>query len=163
LPRSRSKHSNQNQKPDLGQESEAHDRDRKEHVARRERVHECLASYEAREQIIQAGKCFGSKRRRREMQAAPASGAAQGEVRLGQSRRFSGWPTTSDTPRLADILRASRHVSKVPEADIRKRLAYSRDFSKPLLMRRCGSGVFDVRYTFNSGAKSNVAGYPSWL
>jgi hypothetical protein len=28
-------------------------------------------------------------------------------------------------------------------------------------MRRCGSGVFDVRYTFNSGAHSNVAGYPS--
>src|SRR6266516_896881 len=42
-----SKHSNQNEKPDLGQESEAHDSDRKEHVARRERVHECLASCEA--------------------------------------------------------------------------------------------------------------------
>jgi len=42
-----SKHSNQNEKPDLGQESDAHDRDRKEHVARRERVHECLASCEA--------------------------------------------------------------------------------------------------------------------
>jgi hypothetical protein len=37
------KHSNQNEEPDLGQESDAHDRDRKEHVARRERVHECLA------------------------------------------------------------------------------------------------------------------------
>ena len=42
-----SKHSNQNEKPDLGQESDAHDRDRKEHVARRKRVHECLASCEA--------------------------------------------------------------------------------------------------------------------
>src|SRR5712691_6078783 len=42
-----SKHSNQNEKPDLGQESDAHDRDRKEHVARRERGHECLASCEA--------------------------------------------------------------------------------------------------------------------
>ena len=42
-----SKHSNQNEKPDLGQESSAHDRDRKEHVARRERVHQCLASCEA--------------------------------------------------------------------------------------------------------------------
>src|SRR6266446_5180764 len=42
-----SKHSNQNEKPDLGQESNAHDRDRKEHVARRERTHECLASCEA--------------------------------------------------------------------------------------------------------------------
>ena len=36
-----------NEKPDLGQESDAHDRDRKEHVARRERIHECLASCEA--------------------------------------------------------------------------------------------------------------------
>src|SRR6187551_2376586 len=42
-----SKHSNQNEEPDLGQESSAHDRDRKEHVARRERVHHCLASCEA--------------------------------------------------------------------------------------------------------------------
>lgn len=42
-----SKHSNQNEKPDLGQESDAHDRDRKEHVARRERAHECLAPSEA--------------------------------------------------------------------------------------------------------------------
>ena len=42
-----SKHSDQNEKPDLGQESDAHDRDRKEHVARRERVHECLAPSEA--------------------------------------------------------------------------------------------------------------------
>ena len=30
-------------------------------------------------------------------------------------------------------------------------------------MRRCGSGAFDVRYTLNSGAKSNVAGCPSWV
>jgi hypothetical protein len=30
-----SKHFNQNEKPDLGQESDAHDRDRKEHVAQR--------------------------------------------------------------------------------------------------------------------------------
>ena len=37
-----SKHSNQDEKPDLGQERDAHDRNRKEHVARRERVHECL-------------------------------------------------------------------------------------------------------------------------
>jgi hypothetical protein len=42
-----SKHSNQNEKPNLGQESDTHDRDRKEHVARRERVHECLAPSEA--------------------------------------------------------------------------------------------------------------------
>src|ERR1700721_1880210 len=42
-----SKHSNQNEKPDLSQESDAHDRDRKEHVARRERGHDCLAPSEA--------------------------------------------------------------------------------------------------------------------
>src|SRR4029453_12066869 len=42
-----SKHSNQNEKPDLGQESDAHDRDRKEHVTHREMAHECLASCEA--------------------------------------------------------------------------------------------------------------------
>src|SRR5882757_3769569 len=30
-------------------------------------------------------------------------------------------------------------------------------------MKRCGSGAFDVRYTLNSGAKSNVAGCPSWV
>jgi len=29
-------------------------------------------------------------------------------------------------------------------------------------MRRCGSAAFDVRYTLNSDAKSNVAGCPSW-
>jgi hypothetical protein len=44
----KSKHSNQKEEPDVGQESDAHDRDRKEHVARRERIHECLASCEAR-------------------------------------------------------------------------------------------------------------------
>src|ERR1700739_4688702 len=42
-----SKNANHDENPDLGQESDAHDRDRKEHVARRERVHECLASCEA--------------------------------------------------------------------------------------------------------------------
>jgi hypothetical protein len=30
-------------------------------------------------------------------------------------------------------------------------------------MRRCGSDAFDVRYTLNSGAKSNAAGCPSWV
>ena len=42
-----SEHSNQDENPDFGQEGNAHDRDRKEHVARRERVHECLAPSEA--------------------------------------------------------------------------------------------------------------------
>jgi hypothetical protein len=30
-------------------------------------------------------------------------------------------------------------------------------------MRHCGSGAFDIRYTLNSGAKSDVAGCPSWI
>jgi hypothetical protein len=42
-----------------------------------------------------------------------------------------------------------------------------RGFAKPDLplhkMRHCGSGAFDVRYTLNSGAKSDVAGCPSWI
>ena len=42
-----SDHSNQDENSDFGQESDADDRDRKEHIARRERVHECLASCEA--------------------------------------------------------------------------------------------------------------------
>ena len=62
-----SKHSNQNEKPDLGQESDAHDRDRKEHVARRERVHECLAPSEAP----------GSKSFRRENVSVPNADGAR--------------------------------------------------------------------------------------
>jgi hypothetical protein len=42
-----SEHTDQDEKPDLNQERRAHNRDRKEHVARRKRVHECLASCEA--------------------------------------------------------------------------------------------------------------------
>jgi hypothetical protein len=53
-----SKHSNQNEKPDLGQESDAHDRNRKEHVARRERVHECHAPSEAPGVNHSGGKMF---------------------------------------------------------------------------------------------------------
>ena len=30
-------------------------------------------------------------------------------------------------------------------------------------MRHCGPGAFDVRLTLNSGAKSDVAGCPSWI
>jgi len=73
-----SEHSNQNEKPDLGQESDAHDRDRKEHVARRERVHECLAPSEAPGVNLSGEKMF-----RFQMQTAravSASEAAKGEV-----------------------------------------------------------------------------------
>jgi hypothetical protein len=37
---------------------------------------------------------------------------------LGQSRRSDRAPMTSGLPRLADIFRVRRHVSKVPQADI---------------------------------------------
>src|SRR5437660_4615195 len=71
-----SKHSNQNEKPDLGQESDAHDRDRKEHVARRERVHECIASCEASGVNHSGWKMF-----RFQMQTARhASGAPSSEA-----------------------------------------------------------------------------------
>jgi hypothetical protein len=36
----------------------------------------------------------------------------------GQSRRVGYGPTTSGLPRLADILRVGRHVSKVPDSDM---------------------------------------------
>jgi hypothetical protein len=36
---------------------------------------------------------------------------------VGQSRHSDAAPVTSGLPRLADILRVSRHVSNVPEAD----------------------------------------------
>jgi len=35
----------------------------------------------------------------------------------GQSRRFDREPATSGLPRTTDIIRASRHVSKVPTAE----------------------------------------------
>jgi hypothetical protein len=70
------KHSNQDEKPDLGQESDAHDGDRKEHVARRERVHECLAPSEALGVNPSGEKMFRFQITRREMRAAPASEAA---------------------------------------------------------------------------------------
>jgi hypothetical protein len=37
---------------------------------------------------------------------------------VGQSRRFGQTPITSALPRLADIVRAGRHVSKAPKADL---------------------------------------------
>jgi hypothetical protein len=40
---------------------------------------------------------------------------------LGQSRHFDRAPLTSGLPRLADILGVVRHVSKVPEADLKQK------------------------------------------
>jgi hypothetical protein len=39
---------------------------------------------------------------------------------VGQSRHFARAPLTSGLPRLADILRVIRHVSKVPTCDIER-------------------------------------------
>src|SRR5882757_1117306 len=39
-------------------------------------------------------------------------------LRMGQSRHFGRWSTTSGPPPEADIVTASRHVSKVPWTDI---------------------------------------------
>jgi hypothetical protein len=78
-----SKHSNQNEKPDLGQESDAHDRDRKEHVARRESVHEYLAgpSEAPGSKSFRRENVSVQNAGRREMRAAPA-------IRRGLKAKF---------------------------------------------------------------------------
>ncbi len=48
---------------------------------------------------------------------------------LGQKRHFDRASLTSGLPRLADILRADRHVSNVPKADILRR---GSDVASPL-------------------------------
>ena len=114
-----SKQSNQNEKPDLGQESDAHYRDRKEHVACRERVHECLAPSEAP----------ASKSLRREKVSVPIAGGARCERRRhprgpkGKSARGNNRPDRVETglpkcPGEADIPRVRRHASNVPTRDI---------------------------------------------
>ena len=89
LPKSRSlsKYSNQNEKPDLGQQSSGHDRDRKEHVARRERTHECLAYREAH----RVNRCVGGVRRQR-AEGLCRSGALQAVV-----QRKRGGPQAAST------------------------------------------------------------------
>ena len=99
-----SKHSNQNEKPDLDQESHAHDRDCKEHVARRERVHECLASCEApgvnhfRLENVSVPNADGARCERRRHSRRPKAKSAP-----GQKRRFDIRPITSDLPQTPDI------------------------------------------------------------
>jgi hypothetical protein len=60
---------------------------------------------------------------------------------MAQSRRFVDRPTISGTPQLADILRAGRHVSKVPILLKKSFLGDKRNFSGPFM--RFASG--DVR------------------
>jgi hypothetical protein len=97
-----SKHSNQNEKPDLGQESDAHDRDRKEHVARRERVHECLASCEApgsksfRPEKVSVPNAEGARCARRRHPRRP-------KAKSGHFRTWARAVARSTLPRRADI------------------------------------------------------------
>jgi hypothetical protein len=39
---------------------------------------------------------------------------------MGQSRHFGRRPTTSGPPLETDIVRAGRHVSKVPQAEVKR-------------------------------------------
>src|ERR1700676_2369043 len=96
-----SKYSNQNEKPDLGQESDAHDRNRKEQVARRERVHECLALSEAPGVNHSGEKMF----RFQTQTARDASGAG---IRGGLRRSpLMGW---SGNGSQADLQTPEAHV-----------------------------------------------------
>jgi hypothetical protein len=70
---------------------------------------------------------------------------------MGQSRHSNLAPTTSDLPRLADIFRVHRHVSKVPISDI--------DGTKHC---RCQFTTEQERYSCRHGAERR-RGRPSRL
>jgi hypothetical protein len=53
---------------------------------------------------------------------------------LGQTRRFDLLPATSDLPQSTDIVRAGRHVSKVPSADLLNHLVGDSPDQTRLLM-----------------------------
>jgi hypothetical protein len=56
--------------------------------------------------------------------------------------------------------RQTRSAARRPRATRLRQARWAASLHK---MRGCGSGAFYVRYTLNSGAKSNVAGCPSWV
>src|SRR5258705_13248337 len=95
-----STHSNQNEKPDLGQESDAHDRDRKEHVARRERVYECLASCEApgSKSFRPEKVSFQTQKARDARGAGIRGGLRQSPVIFGLGRALLRGPLYPDEP-----------------------------------------------------------------
>src|ERR1700726_4884920 len=68
-------------------------------------------------------------------------------IHLGQSRHFDRAPLTSALPRLADILRVNRHVSKVPQADELHSLV---DISSASV-ERIGQEVVELLSSWNSG------------
>ena len=59
---------------------------------------------------------------------------------MGQSRHFDRTPLTSGLPRLADILRVSRHVSKVPIPEVAPPPFDQRAGVRPGLGVKLGSG-----------------------
>src|SRR5258706_2017501 len=90
---------------------DAHDRDRKEHVARRERVHGCLAPSEAPGVNHSGEKMFRFQTRtaRRRHPRRPKAKSANGMVRFGSLSTELGCPRhvrfTPVSDRTADIAR----------------------------------------------------------
>ena len=83
-----SDHSNQDEKRDLGQESDAGDRDRKEHVAHRENVHECLAVRNQKRKLL-PGVVMSALPPRADVVSVPDrknKGRTAGSVREGMER-----------------------------------------------------------------------------
>jgi hypothetical protein len=72
----------------------------------------------------------------------------------GQNRRFDSRPATSGLPRLADILRVIRHVSKVPILLQKSKVASARIFSETSKREAFDDSdklgrVTEVAYEFN--------------
>ncbi len=114
-----SKHSNQNEKPDLGQEGDAHDRDHKEHVARREMVHgtsrlpKPLGVNHSGEKMFR----FQTQSARDASGAGIRGGLRRSPIRVKLGKAHSEHMMSAVHP-IADSTRTSFHVRNVPTADI---------------------------------------------
>ena len=77
---------------------------------------------------------------------------------------LAGYENVNDAERLRHDP-AMRWIvgGKAPQAARLRQAGWAASLHNLHKMRRCGSGAFDVRCTLNSGAKSNVAGCPSWV